>query len=60
MQKKQVLIFPNKESETAEGLKIFGRKVDTYLEGRLIEHTLLVNLLTKFGRGGGLPSTLLH
>ena len=26
MQKKQVLIVPNKESETAEGLKIFGRK----------------------------------
>ena len=37
--------FPNKESETAEGLKILGRKGGPELiEGHLLEQTLLLNL----------------
>ena len=46
MQKNKYLhSFPNKESETAEGLNILGRKGGLELiEGCLVEHTLLVNL----------------
>ena len=45
MQKKYLHSFPNKESETAEGLKIFGRKGGPELiESHLLEQTLLLNL----------------
>ena len=62
MQKNKYLhSFPNKESETAEGLNILGRKGGLELiEGCLIEHKYFACKSTKFGRGGNLPSTLLH
>ena len=44
MQKKYLHSFPNKESETVEGLKIFWEKGRARINRRLIEHTLLVNL----------------
>ena len=53
--------FPNKESETAEVLNFFGRKGGLELiHRRSFDRTYFACKSTKFGRGGNLPSTLLH